>query len=241
MKRIMCIFAALSLLAVASTAGATELFINGGFEADAYYMQDLSGWTLDNGSLGMGSAQVKPVHVTDQGNTYDPVEGSNFVVLTAGDLVVDINGDPVPGSRPTTLSQSFTVAAGLGTTTVSGWAAFDAMDYGSFADFGYVRILDANGNILATPFFDEITVNSDPYFDGPWTQWFWSTAVAGTYFLEFGVADVGDDPAFPAPWNSSMLLVDGVTASSVPEPSTLILSLAGLAAVVFVRRRCLNG
>lgn len=213
--------------------------INGGFDAADYYMQDLSGWNIDRGSVQQGNVEVKELHITDQGTYYTPRNGKNLAVLTAGDLVVGHTGAPT-GLRPTLLWQTLQATAGQ---QIAGAAAFDSFDMWTFGDYGFVRMFAGNaiGSILPDwagdtgsawqLFYD---VAGEPFTDGPWKRWQWTAPTTGTYTLAFGVANGGDDPQYGG-YNPSELVVDAVDA--VPEPATMILFGLGLPALAFLRRR----
>ncbi len=81
------------------------------------------------------------------------------------------------------VSQQFTVQPG---DTISGWAFFDTSDYLPYTDNGYVRITDANDNIVATPFAASIA-SVGSYGETPWTPWQFTFTTGGAYKIAAGV------------------------------------------------------
>jgi len=147
-----------------------EALTNGRFE-----MGDFTGWSLTIPSG--ASAQVVTSHTGDQGTAYDPVEGDYFALLKTDG----------PGSL-TKASQQFEIGGGV---KLQGWAAFDARDYLPFNDYAQVRILDSDGNVVATPWYCDVATVGD-YGDGPWTQWEWTASTGGTYTLELSITNAYD-------------------------------------------------
>jgi len=196
-------------IAVAFVLGCTMVstgyatFINPGFETG-----DFSGWTLSNAGLG----NVVTSHQGDAGSLYLPVEGSYFARLYAG----------AGAGVYTMLSQPILLNSG---DILSGWAAFDYRDYHPWDDAAYVKVYDGLGSVVATPWYEHGTAHSN-YWDGPWTKWSWTAPRNGTYKLEYGVANFGDNSA------SSAALFD-----TIPEPITLFLFGAGLIGLGLRKRK----
>jgi hypothetical protein len=169
-------------------------FINGGFETG-----DFTGWTVE---LTEGAtANVVATYQSLFGTTYNPTEGNRFALIKTDG----------PGNFEMTY-QTISLAAGQ---TIAGHAAFDNGDI-LFNDIARVEILDG-ALVVATPWMAQSTdVAGD--WDGPWTAWDWTAAVAGNYTLRVSVQNGGLDAG-----HDSFVLLDGVAV--VPEASTVLSGL----------------
>lgn len=187
---------------------ARSTIINAGFETG-----DLSGWntTIPSGA----TAEAVKNHTGDLGRVYaPPPEGDYFAKLKTDG-----------GGHYTTISQQLMLSDG---ETISGWAAFDARDWGSpWNDNAWVKIFDISGTSeLAQPWYSDISIVGMKG-DGPWTSWAWTATDAGVYTLTFGIANSYD------PNLDSYALFDHVqggnpVSTPVPEPGTLISLSIGL-------------
>ena len=179
-----------------STLAATA---NGGFETGT-----LSGWTATSG-LNNGSVSVQQtISALDNHGVpvtvYNAEEGNFFAVLYPGD----------PGIPVTTLSQTFTAAAG---DIISGWALFISEDEMPYNDAGQVVIEDSSGAEIATVFNASVgTVGSIGSSTG-WTKWTYTFSTPGTYVVQAQVANVG------LPGYSSILAIDGVNITGTTLPT----------------------
>jgi hypothetical protein len=194
---------------------------NPGFESGT----DSNGWPVSWTAVtnSYGKIYVVSSYKADDSNElgddvvteYTPREGSHFVLLKADGV-----------EQWTAVKQTFTIALG---ETLSGWAAFDYQDYDPFIDRAQVRILDAGGALIATPW--DVT-GSDPFWDGPWTSWSWTPTVAGTVTLEYRVADFLDST-----YDSyAMFDAPSLSQAEVPEPASLLV-WAGLGLFVWLPAR----
>ncbi|TRW15092.1 PEPxxWA-CTERM sorting domain-containing protein [Glacieibacterium frigidum] len=247
--RINTILIAAALAASASSAGAVELVVNGGFET----------WGLGNQSGQFGTAyapgETALAGWTTSGLTYVFVPGDNTAVGQYGDfqLYGPSNGYP---NGLTTSSQGGNYVAtdadrGFGTPItqlVSGfevgkeyvvkfeWAAAQQLNYnGATFEAWQASILASNTTDLRTDqtiadYVTETVINPQAGFQ-PWrNESFRFTATEASHILRFwATGGPGGLPPFA--------LLDGVSITAVPEPATWGLLITGFAMVGVAARR----
>ena len=207
MKKALFLLTILCVLLFMAQISSASL-VNGGFESG-----NMTGWTL----TGSGGVQTS---VPDIGVK----EGSYSGRISAG-LGVDVY---------TTLSQTFDLAAG---DTITGWYALRTSDR-SYHDLAYGKITTGSGSSylwqaeMPTP----VIVGLNWVGKTDWTEWSWTAPESGTYTLEFGVANVGNNS-----WSSTVYLdnitISAAPAAAVPIPPTVLLFGTGLVGLVFSRGR----
>ena len=205
--------AALLLSGISANEARAEGIINGSFETG-----DLTGWMSNDSSF--TSAELSVVKLMEPG-AFFPTDGDYLGYLLSG----------IGEGEPTLLSQTFEAAS---ISILDFNIFFDSGD-GVFNDYGFARLLDGAGGLVAELFYRD----SDSVGGVGSTNWehvTYAFTAAGTYTLQFGVANVGDNDSF----FSSAVGVDAVSLF-VPEPSTFVLSslvgLAWLGGRIAVRRR----
>ncbi|WP_293676143.1 PEP-CTERM sorting domain-containing protein [uncultured Phenylobacterium sp.] len=223
---------ALAGLLAPVSASTAELLANGSFE------HGLDGWTpsdeADTFPVELRGLFIQTTGVTthfDAVGEPTPYHAADYVATGTPPpsdpsehlLFAVLNGDQT--DIPITLRQSFTL---VGQGTLSGWAAFLGGDYQPFGDFGYVRLLDGDDNLLFSLFDGTI---ADPGYNAtPWT-FFSRDLIAGDYTIEAGIVNVGDGD------QASRLIVDRFSVTAVPEPMTWALMLSGFFGMGAMLRR----
>jgi hypothetical protein len=208
--------AALALAAILTVGPAYAGLANFGFETGS-----TAGWGLD---LNIGASNVTG-NFTDPYVTYPfnfgPVEGSNFMVLTAG-----------WGDVPVTARQTFTAVSGeiiQGKTAFASGELYDpSSGFGWFNDKSWVKIFDDNNSqYLYTAYaMDVATAGLAGYTN--WALWTWTAPYNGTFVVEYGVQNYADFGG------ASSALYD---AAPVPLPPSLLLLAPGLIGILGLRRR----
>jgi len=212
---------------------------NGSFESAV-----LDGWRLEisRGSSSSnqrnraaGSAAVASTWEPDSSPSplRSAIAGNKFAILNTL-----ANGNFM-GNRTYNISLSQTLVLAPG-ETVTGWSSFFNGDFEA-QDSAWVKILDANGNLVATPWLEnsgcapEIHHNETPFQNAtPWTQWSWQSPANGSYTLSLGMTTHGDNNYASYGFFDDILVVP--TTLPVPEPSSLSLVAIGVT-VLAIRRR----
>ncbi len=225
-----------------SLSSLAATLVNGGFEAGNF-----NGWNLE---MPRGISQFQPRYrnagtagVLSTWSTgtgmpdRQPQEGSFFAALGS------LSDGHFRGNQKynITLSQEFSLRAG---DSISGLASFYNGDYTS-QDSAWVKILDASGCVIATPWREfsggigEHDRNSVAYRDvTAWTGWDWSALEDGIYTIRLGMTTDGDNCM--SSYGFFDKLVVNAAPIMVPEPSAtaiLMMGLGGFAALQKFRKR----
>lgn len=223
-------------ISLAWGAQASAVPMNGGFETG-----DFSYWsTIGNTSIQTNGFMVDPAGGTYQalisnapgefGNTYDPVDLDDlemFLGLSSGDL------DEYYGTEGSAI-RTFTFAATAGQVVSFSYNFLTTDLYSSdYNDVAFV-VLDKRNSVIQDTFIEfpieslaVISNDGVPVYETGYRRYSLVIPSTGLYRLGFGVVHANDDAL------ASALLVDNV---SVPEPSSVMLLLLGLAGLVWWRR-----
>lgn len=239
MKRVLQILIAGVVVTFGQTWQASAAPINGSFESAVF-----DGWRLEiaRGSSSSnqrnraaGSATVASSWESDSNPSAlrSAIAGSKFAILATL-----ANGNFM-GNRTYHISLTQTLILSPG-ETVTGWASFFNGDFEA-QDSAWVKILDDDGNLVATPWSEnsgcapEIHHNQTSFQNAtPWTQWYWQSPSSGAYTLSLGMTAHGDNNYASYGFFDDVLVVPATLP--VPEPSSLSLFALGAAALAIKQR-----
>jgi len=225
--------AALSMAAFGAHA-ATNLLSNGDFETGTY-----AGWSVNTQPGSAGALSV----VANNGGTA-PVSGFAYAVNATGGNSFSITDQGGPGSYA--LTQSFTLAS-ASTVTISFQMFANNQAAGTFnngRDYttspnqnAEVDLLVGGADAFTNAAADIVSTLYGPGADAaanpnPWSSFSSTLALAaGTYQIRFAETD---NQLF---FQQGVDNVSVTAASTVPEPDSMLLMLAGLGVVATIARR----
>ena len=222
-----------SICLLATTIPAQAVVVNGGYETGI-----LSGWSsigaahVDTAVIGVAPTQgTFHAYIDNTGNFAAPIATVVPFLGVPGSSILGLGaGPPTTGSA---IKQSVTVSAGDVLSFDWNFLTDEWNEAPTFNDFAIFSV-DTVPNFLASrnSTFSTLNLLSPPAgFDGQtnYATQTYTFPSAGTFTLSFAVFNVGDAG------HNSVLLVDAVSISVVPEPASL--GLLGAGAMLAKRRR----
>lgn len=227
MKKVICVFVALAMLAALPQANAS-IVVNGGFDSyagalsDGFY-QHIPNGTAQGGSAALPGWGVGFSTIATEGNSgVDLVRTdsapSDFTPAANGNQYVDLNGTPGPGN----IYQVLTTVPGqlyslrfASASTIDSAGLYGVWDGGFFDDLG-----DAGTPLVALAAM-AASSSGDP-LDWQYTE---------TSFVAQSTETIIGFGQFAPPSGNQGIFVDDVSVNVIPEPGTIFVwSLLGLTA-----------
>ncbi|MDN5753415.1 MAG: PEP-CTERM sorting domain-containing protein [Nitrosospira sp.] len=231
-----------SILAVFCTGAnaAPVVLANQGFESG------LTGWTSTGSVAAAGETsvvtsgsdwiiapyQTQMAYLDGSGAFASGLD--NFFGLSAGTIDAAVAGDDIV-TNGAGIQQSFTGHAG---ETVTQFWDFVARDSAIYSNDSAFVVVNGQVTVLASIQDGGIAVGS--YGNSDWQSFSYTLPADGAYTLGFGVVNTGDFVARGALFldnQAAGFVPDAQSASTVPEPETVTLLLAGLGLLGFMTKR----
>jgi hypothetical protein len=225
------------LVLAAGPAMAQANLVNGSFES-----WSLVGWDFHTDvGMRLNETTQRPAGLAQTANVWGDtvglvpaqtaLDGNRFLLLRTR-AVANFAGN---NDYNFFVSQNFTLNPG---DSISGLAAFWDGDVAQL-DSAWVRIFDANLNLVATPWAGTPTLTTQTAPAGvstslDWALWEWESVTGGDYLVQLGMSTSGANN------NSSFALFDAITLgepASIPEPSSMVLALLGGVTLLVLRQR----
>lgn len=215
-KRLYGLAAGVLFLLVSSGASATSLLVNGQFDEDLgltgtswNVYSSIPGWFKGDGTAGI------------------EVQRNSVVTAQSGDQYVELDSN---GGDDTNSSMYQTVFLDAGEYTLDWW--YHARTNNGDDDNGIKTYLTNLSNTWTSDIYLVSSKASDPGQSDVWEQISWTFTIASSDTYNLWFAAYGLD-------NTLGGFVDSVslTATEVPEPTTMLLFGAGLAGLFGVSRR----
>lgn len=232
---------ALASIVAAFCTGANAapvVLANQGFESV------LTGWTLSGSVVAAGEMsvvtsgsdwiiapyQTQMAYLDGRGSFVSGLDV--FFGLSAGTIDAAVAGKVFNGAG---IQQSFTGHAGETVTQFWDFVARDDISHSNDSAFVVV-----NGQVTVLASIQDGGIEVGSYGNSDWQSFSYILPADGAYALGFGVVNTGDFSTSGALFldnQAGRLSADAQSASTVPEPETVTLLLAGLGLLGFMTKR----
>jgi hypothetical protein len=256
MKRLLILFASLGVTLIGTHPARAVLLANGNFDrthaveiTSGFFLPQPNNWVNQASRTITGPytddlsvepwAGPAPTPVTTDGNL-NPPPPDGFGGPDGGIFFKAFSGNTANGPATGHLYQDVPATPGL-TYTLTGWAGAEA-NYMATSSILAIDFLNAGNTVISSSELDLVasglfTANGQPFNYKQYTVM--GTAPAGATTVRARVSMIGGVPN-PA-GGGQAFVVDDFALNAIPEPSSVLLGLTGLAGVLGLRARRRRG